>query len=174
MTIVSPSHPRDVPIGDSNLLLDYWQAGCGAQFAPMWSRDFSLEDLPTGLIPNLAVVDVLDGGLDYFYRFWGTNNTNRKGYKMSGKLLTASPHPGTIQSGFEQFGWVLREKRPMALAFHPHYGVKSLSNQMTYRFPLSSDGVTVDKIVSYQPLNLDPKSWQELFESLHNDDDIRD
>ncbi|MEX0694402.1 MAG: hypothetical protein WD075_08170 [Rhodospirillales bacterium] len=173
MTNISPGHPRDMPIGDSNLILDYWEAGCGSQFAPMWSRDFSLEDLPTVVIPNLAVVDVLDDGRDYLYRFWGSNNTNRKGYEMSGKLLTSTPQPASIKLGFEQFGWILQEKRPMALAFHSYYGVKSLSNQITYRFPLSSDGTSVDKIVSYQPLNLDPKSWEKLFENLRTANDTK-
>ena len=43
----------------------------------------------------------------------------------------------------------------------------------TLGFGQGQTGVSVDKIVSYQPLNLDPGSWEELFKRIHNADDIK-
>ena len=125
-----------------------------------------LEHLPLRIIPNLSVVDVIDGGKDYRYRFWGTNNCRRKGHEMMGKLLTQSPTEGAVKIGRRHFGWVISERRPMAVAFQSHYANEALRNQITYRFPLSSDGRSVDKIVTYQPLDIDPEKWEALFSDM--------
>ena len=155
--------PRDVLCGESSQVLAYWERNKGEALAPAWRRDFRLEDLASEIIPNMMVVDVIDGGRDYRYRFWGSNNTLHKGYEMSGKLLSASPTKTAVMQGMKQFAEVIRQKKPMAIIYELSFKDYQPGDQITFRFPLSGDGITIDKIVTYQDLSHKPENWRDLF-----------
>jgi len=101
------------------------------------------------------VVDVLSAPLRIKYRFWGTANTNAKGLDMTGKYL--DDFPLVRQSvAREEYKRIITERRPMAFKDRlvlPETGrnfmrSKAAFNQVMVRLPLSSDGETVDHIVS--------------------------
>ena len=155
--------PRDVLCGESSQVLAYWERTKGEALAPAWRRDFRLEDLASEIIPNMMVVEVIDGGRDYRYRFWGSNNRLHKGYEMSGKLLSESPTKTAVMQGMKQFAEVIRQKKPMAIIYELSFKEYQPGDQITFRFPLSSDGTSIDKIVTYQDLSHKPKNWRDLF-----------
>lgn len=166
----NPVPPDDISVGDSNTITSYWRASCGENFAPVWTRDFSLEHLPVKIIPNLAVVDVLNGGENYLYRFWGTHQVNAKGYDMTGRLLTETPTQKSVGIGRLHFDWIVENKKPMAIMFNPHFLKHGFPTLISFRYPLSSDGKTVDKIVTYQPLDVEPSKWVEAFDILRRNE----
>lgn len=167
-----PVHPSLVTVGDSDVVFRYWDAKRGSKFAPVWRQEFWLEELPLKVVPNLSVVDVIDGGKNYRYRFWGSANVSRKGYDMTGKLLTETPTERSIPTGYLHFGWILENRAPLATHFNPHFLLHGYPNLVTYRFPLSSDGETVDKIVTYQPLNIERTIWEDAFKELRKQNTI--
>jgi len=146
---------------------DLWNRVRPDSFAPAFGRDFRLDDLPVDIIPSLTVVDVLRGGEDYFYRFWGTESVLRKGLEMTGKCLSEAPTREGRRNGFEQYEAVLAERKPLAIVYQATYlSSAAASRQLTFRFPLSSDGETVDKIITYQNLKQHPADWENLYDEM--------
>lgn len=158
--------PETILSGRSAEVLAYWQAKKGDAIAPAWNKTFFLEDLGWDVLPNMSVVDIVDEGRDYRYRYWGTNNAHRKGFEMTGKLLSESPLQASIGNGRTQFKEVVRQRKPLAIIYVLEYLKYTPLDQITFRFPLSSDGETIDKIVTYQDLDEKPDNWAGLFDEL--------
>ena len=155
-----------VLVGDAAEISSLWETSRGEAFAPEYGPKFNLELLSVAVIPSVSIVDVLDGGRDYFYRFWGTKNTETKGFEMTGKLLSEGEFPDVTRLGREQFGQILESRRPLVFAYGGPYNKYTFNKQITYRWPLSSDGVTIDKIISYQNLSADKNGWVEAFDEV--------
>lgn len=158
--------PGEVDLGRAGRVFEYWESCRGSAIAPRWGSDFRLYELPADILPNISVVDVLDGGERYYYRFWGTNNVVIKGFEMSQKYLEQSPVESVRTNGYHQFGVMVRERRPLVFLYEAVYRAEVNVGCVTLRLPLSSDGVTVDKIASYQDLNMRRNAWQNLFDTL--------
>jgi len=153
--------------GGAAVVLTHWNRARGDRFAPAFGRDFHLDDLPVDIIPSLTVVDVLRGGEDYFYRFWGTESVVRKGFEMTGKRLSEAPTREGRKIGFEQYGAVLAERKPLAIVYNATYlSSAAASRQLTFRFPLSGDGERIDKIITYQNLRQHPADWEDLYDEM--------
>jgi len=158
--------------GDAGEVYACWKKSCDGKLAPAFGRDFRLEDLSAGIIPSLTVVDVLRGGEDYYYRFWGSQSVSRKGFEMTGKYLTEAPTEEGMRNGFEQYRAVLSKKCPLAIVYDATYlSTTVATRQLTFRFPLSGDEEKIDKILTYQNLGNDPKDWDSLFDEMWTTDD---
>ncbi len=156
----------DVLSSYSTDVLSYWEDKRGADFAPAWQRAFRLEELGWHIIPSISVVDVLDGGKDFKYRFWGTRNVTLKGFEMTGKKLSEQKFPLAVENGMTQFNEIIQQRRPLAIVYLGTYKSLVSREHITYRFPLSDDGEKVDKIVTYQNLEIKPSNWKELYEDF--------
>ena len=49
----------DIDLGEGQSVLDYWNRVRGDAFAPVWSRQFKLTDLPCHIVPGMTVIDRL-------------------------------------------------------------------------------------------------------------------
>lgn len=163
-----------VEAGQSAKLARYWDSVRGGCFAPSFGKTFHLDEVGWDVLPNMSVVDVLDGGKDYRYRFWGTNNVLKKGIEVTGQLLSELQSRGAAMTGFAQFGDVLSARKPLAIVYEGEYKKYVSGRQICFRFPLSSDGRNIDKIVSYQALDVDPDDWKVFFNVLWKDQDPRE
>lgn len=161
--------PEQVELGPAADFLGFWESCRGTTFAPRWGTDFRLGDLPAEILPNVSVVDVIDGGRRYYYRFWGSNNVVVKGFEMSQKYLDQSPVEDVRRNGGHQFGVMVRERRPLIFLYESDYRTEVNVGCLTLRVPLSSDGETVDKVTSYQDLNIRRKAWEELFDTVRKE-----
>lgn len=127
----------------------FWESLKGSRFAPSW-EDFRLVDLPAEVIPRIVVVDVLRDPLDFLVRFWGTGHVDRKGIDKTGKKVSETRD----QRGwrvYDEYAWVVRERKPLASVDTVDlrdYNELLPFTQRVVRLPLSSDGETVDKVVS--------------------------
>lgn len=68
------------------VLFDYWQAKRQGRPYPA-GEDIELMDL-WPIAANVGVLDVLDGGNDFFHRYWGTRLAEATGHDASGITMT--------------------------------------------------------------------------------------
>ena len=150
---------------DCRYLYEKWDSQRGNDFAPSW-RSFELLDLPTHVIPFCRVVDVLRDPFDLVYRFWGTGLVKVLGADRSGKSLLqldvsrvaeATKEYQTVIERQAPFYYVYDAKTSKGLYFNPVFAP-------AIRLPLTDDGETVDKIISYVDFNTDSDVWQKVFE----------
>ncbi len=133
----------------------------GSGIAPAWS-DLNLIDLPAHLIPRVCVVDVHIDPLDFRYRFWGTKITDMHRRDFTGESVGTVPPKVYGDILMQQYAEVYRDAVPQAslIAF-----IDEHHQQSTYavkRSPLSSDGQTVDMILSIEQYDDDHRDLQEL------------
>jgi hypothetical protein len=149
-----PEPPSWVPIedindGDFRRFIDYWTSLKGRRFAPSW-QEFDLSALPPAMVPHIVVVDVIGPPTDIRVRFWGTAHVRRKGVEKTGKLITDNPTQRDEEAK-QEYLWVVANRQPMASRsmVDLHEDQKRLPfEQRLVRLPLSSDGESVDHIVS--------------------------
>lgn len=157
---------------DLGVVSEYWlrKKQESGRFAPSW-RDVELFDLPSRLIPRICVVDVLpdDGppdGPDFRYRFWGTGVTNLHSYDLTGKSVLDLVPAYYARCIWQQYCAVLEARQPIGFLTE----VPKPNGVFTYyaavRFPLSSDGETVDLIMTAEDYGDERKPLKELFEEV--------
>jgi len=78
---IGPANPPTQP--NACALYDYWQQKCAGRAYPAW-RDIDLLDI-WQIAPYLIIKDVIDGGLDFRNRYWGTQVTARAGFDGTGR-----------------------------------------------------------------------------------------
>ncbi len=169
-----PRRPPKVMVEDARTyiieasarVLAYWDRVRGDNFAPALGRDLHLDEMEVSLIPCISIVDVLKDEDDFFYRFWGTRNVDVKGVELTGKRLSEAPLPSIVENGRFQFSEVVWRRAPTAFIYVDHYNSAIPREQTTFRFPLSSDGVKVDGILSYQDLDNQSDKWIPMFENM--------
>jgi len=111
-------------------------------------RDFSLEDIPSKLLPWSVLVDVQEDPLDFKFRFWGTERTNLIGAEMTGKFLSDIT-AGAMREG-NRLEYEAVYNHPQAVICHTPIIQRSglLSTRTSIRLPLSKDGTRVSRIFS--------------------------
>ena len=134
-------------------LYQYWSCRKGDGIAPSWGDssggDFKLVELDADVLPLLAVVDVAGRPRDYVYRYWGTqrgeilNTSDATGKTVGGSLVKS-----TVDRVVQQYREVVEAKVPLLVLnfFELRNGL--VAELQTLRLPLSTDGETVDKVVS--------------------------
>ena len=156
----------DLDLGVGQEVLDYWDRLRGEAFAPAWSNQFKLTDLPTQIVPDMTVIDIIDGGRNFYYRFWGTNHVVMKGFEMSGKMIDQTPNEMIQEIGTRQLQTVIERRRPTVFLYSIDYPRRHKPAEFILRLPLSSDGEAVDCIVSHQDLSSSGAQWETLFEKV--------
>ena len=156
----------DVDLGEGQSVLDYWNRVRGDAFAPVWSHQFKLTDLPCHIVPGMTVVDRIDGGQNFSYRFWGTNHMAMKGFEMTGKTVDQTPNKDIQRIATRQFETVIQRRRPTVFLYTIDYPRRHRPSEFVLRLPLSDDGVTVDRIATFQDLTSPSARWEMIIESL--------
>ncbi len=144
------------------LVYELWDSLRGSNFAPSW-KGFDLQRLPPQTISFTRVVDVLHTPFDLKYRFWGTGLVTVLGDERTGKSFAKLP-AGRVTQAIAEYEIVIREKKPYALV----YNAKTTKPAMplyapAIRLPLTDNGETVDKIITYADFNADQNKWLGVF-----------
>lgn len=156
----------DIDLGEAQPVLDYWNRVRGDAFAPAWSDQFRLTDLPPLLVPGMTVIDRVDGGQNFYYRFWGTNHMTMKGFEMTGKTIDQTPNKGIQRIGTRQLETVIQRRRPTVFLYTIDYPKRHRPTEFILRLPLSDDGTTVNRIASYQDLTSATARWDVVHNTL--------
>lgn len=135
--------------------VDHWARNRGDAFAPTW-RQFDLPGLDPKLIPYVIVADAIydssgNEPVDFIIRFWGTGQTDWKGFDKTGRRTRDEPQFRGY-SGWEEYLRVAREKRPIAsrdTVFRDKLGIRRNVEQVQVRVPITDDGVKVTKVATF-------------------------
>jgi hypothetical protein len=129
-------------------LLAYWNARRGVRFAPA-RADIDPADI-TALLPDIMMVDVLDGGRDFRFRLIGTRIVEGVGRDSTGRLFSElyADQPEARRRLGDRFQRVLRLRQPVfsrgRIYWVAERGHKSFESA---HLPLSADGQNVDIIL---------------------------
>ncbi|WP_211100150.1 PAS domain-containing protein [Azospirillum halopraeferens] len=125
-----------------NGLLDFWLGKCSAGNPPVSSSISPVELRPWK--DNIVIFEVI-GEDDFVYSYYGRALAQAWGHSRLGHTLESLPEPqrAVLTAEYEA---VMRERLPMAR----HYTGIFDGRRRTFErlvLPLSSDGVTVDKLL---------------------------
>lgn len=141
--------PCEFPAGSPlDRTLDLWRSWSNGRAAPTWD-DIELYSLPAIVLPQTLVVDVVDGGKDFRYRFWGTKYTNHYGADETGLLLSESLGPSFIEATRKQLDAVLSAKAPCAFDVAiraPRSGI--VQTKLNLRLPVMDRPGEITKIMT--------------------------
>ena len=137
---------------DLRSALDLWRGWCGDRDAPVWD-DVSLSTFPPKLLPMATVVDVIDGGKDFKYRYWGSELSRLFKREETGVLLSEHVVNQSGHIRFSQFWEVVVQVRPLLFMtiFERVEGV--MAKKLNLRLPVIDDAGAVDKIISLSVLD---------------------
>jgi hypothetical protein len=138
---------KELKSDDLRFALDLWRGWCGDRDAPVWD-DVSLSTFPPKLLPMATVVDVIDGGKDFKYRYWGSELSRLFKREETGVLLSEHVVNQSGHIRFSQFWEVVVQVRPLLFMtiFERIEGV--MAEKLNLRLPVVDDLGAVDKIIS--------------------------
>ncbi|MBO6519027.1 MAG: hypothetical protein JJ900_13415 [Rhodospirillales bacterium] len=154
--------------------LAYWRSlpVYAATRMPLKSS-FDLMQIPGQILPTTHVVDVLDAGRAFRYRFWGSGFRAYLGYDGTG-MSTDDLMPLEIREPVRKaYLDVMLARRPLAMLSEFARGdIKPRQGfQRFIRFPLTDEDGNVAQVVSLVEFLMDYHDAQKLIEALGNDDE---
>jgi hypothetical protein len=130
-------------------LLAYWELKRAGRIAPR-RADIDPMDLSSHL-PNLFMLDVLDGGVDFRYRMIGKTLIDVAGFDSTGMLLSEiyTARPDVHDKLAERFMLVVTTRRPVFTRGRIYWmPERSYERFAGGSVPLSDDGFNVNIILS--------------------------
>ena len=129
-------------------LFGYWQSKSAGRLAPC-PRDIDPGDIKR-LLPYISISDVLHDPFDLRFRLVGTGVVEAAGYDFTGRFFHDMPITTGVERWRAHYARVIGEKRP----FYGRYRGDLSPELVRYvdhgAFPLSSDGVAVDRIIEIE------------------------
>ncbi|MDP4796045.1 MAG: hypothetical protein NWR87_03945 [Rhodospirillales bacterium] len=142
---IPSTFPTGNPLADT---LELWRSWAGDRKAPTW-RDVEMYNIPPIVLPQTLVVDVINGGQDYKYRFWGSDYTAHYGMDETGMLLSKSIGPGFIEATRTQLQAVLDRQAPCTFDVAiraPRSGI--VQTKINLRLPIMDTPTEVTKVLT--------------------------
>lgn len=132
-------------------LYEKWREKAAGRPAPS-RADFDIADLRPWL-GFLVLVEVVDGGADFFYRVYGTEVTAFYGNDFTGKRLS-DVEPAIQELLFPEYRRAAATMKPLYVVRRPRLR-REETRVARVVLPLSRDGSTVDQIlVGFQAIDL--------------------
>ena len=135
---------------------DYWAALCKDRLLPA-RADIDPLEVPSGYLPNLMLIDVLQDPRRYRYRLVGTNIVGATGADRTGRFFDEVPFFQTYPAVIKQYDTVVESRQPL----HSLEPFTNLATGSAYEvdrllLPLSSDGALVDTVLVLFQFNTGP------------------
>jgi hypothetical protein len=142
------SPPSEITSPLVRAMFDYWQLKRAGRVAPR-RPDIEPGDIRR-LLPYLSIADVIEEPFDLRYRLVGSAVAEAAGYDFTGHFLRDMPVTTGIDCWAAHYRRVVIAKRP----FYGRYRGDLWPDLIRYAdhgaFPLSSDGVTIDRIIEIE------------------------
>lgn len=139
-----------------------WQGWCRQDSCPTWST-VSLMEMPPNLIPTCSVIDVIDRGRDFRYRYWGSFLADIFGRDETGVRASMHPIPLDRQLRVYQFNAVIQRKIPLLFVSALERDGRVAVKKTNLRLPIMDQPNTVTKILTlseFEPVR--PEDEQDL------------
>jgi hypothetical protein len=140
----------------------YWNGARGGKSMPARS-DVDPIDIPKDLLPNLFLVEVVDGGRRFKFRLAGTESTIASGRPMTGfHVDEVTPNRAYAEYVSNLYRRVMARKRPVLSV--SNFGQPKQEHRVTQRImcPLSPDEDAVTMVISCQIFDVPPHNWQKV------------
>lgn len=125
-------------------LYEYWNLIRGKNLMPPRS-DFKPMDIHK-ILPEALLVDVFNDPRRYKFRLIGSSFEDIIGYKPTGDWIDEYPDTEEV---IQRFDWLVENKKPYYTVCRLPWGEnKDYEYYSALAVPFSSDGNTVDKIIS--------------------------
>lgn len=127
--------------------LAYWQKIRGDRPCPR--RDALQPEHIVALWPHIMMVDVIEGGSDYYIRLFGQRLVDTYG-EQTGRRLSQAKVPELIRDRSRQIFEFCRDRAAPSYAYWQETAPRRRHavNVEALCLPLSSDGTTVDRMMS--------------------------
>jgi len=160
--LVQEVYPEKIPSHLADLY-EYWLGKSCNELGPSWDN-FRLDEIKPQFLPWITIVDVIPGEpLDFKYRFWGSSRTTLQGYDKTGQT-TSSLTPKTVSEKVTaEYVAVCEVKKPVHVITSSAKGASREFRYDSIRLPLSTDGNSVDKILSLNILGIEEIPMYRLF-----------
>ena len=99
------------------------------------------------ILGGIVLLDVVREPLRFRYRLMGAALAARRGYDLTGKFLDDNPDP-ELRAGLIRLNTLVVETRMPQTAEYRIQGEGRLYNYDALNMPLSTDGVTINMIIS--------------------------
>ncbi|WNK00419.1 hypothetical protein L2D14_03090 [Thalassospiraceae bacterium LMO-JJ14] len=149
--------------------LEYWRSLPAYKNTgiPLTSS-FDLMRLPATILPTTHIVDVINNGQDFRYRFWGSGFRAYLGYDGTG-ISTETLLPVEIREPVRKaYADVVRARAPLAMLseFARGGNLPRQGFQRFIRFPLVDETGNVKQVVSLVEFLINNHQAQQLIEDL--------
>lgn len=127
-------------------LLEHWKALCGDRAMPQ-RNDFDPVQVPE-LLTGICLVEVIDGGKDYFYRVAGSALEEMTGQVLQGKYFSELIHAKSRESMRATCGASVETARPIVIKNQLREPGRGQTAITAIVLPLSDDGQTVNMLLT--------------------------
>jgi len=161
---------------DQKASLAYWETlPMQPPLSIPFIKAFELWQLPPAVLPTTHVVDVLNNGQDFQFRFWGSGFRSYLGYDGTG-ISTEDLRPIEIAEPVrDAFKILVQNTRPFAMISEFQRGTTApiTGFQKFIRLPLAKDDGSLGQIVSIVEFQMDDFEVRQLISettTFENDD----
>lgn len=135
------------------LALQSWNRLRGSRSMPS-PADVDALDLPTRLLPHILLLDIeRQPAFRLCWRLIGTHITKVVDRDMTGRYWDEIYDARTLAALTAGPLWVIEHRRPVRVLGSAHYASKDFIRSESVDMPLSSDGVTVSRIMTVTVYN---------------------
>jgi hypothetical protein len=129
-------------------IYEFWSGLRSGDGLPSRS-DFLPTDLSVGLLPHVAIADVIkDGGdLNFRWRLIGTHTTSNTGRDMTGRYFDEIYAGENYDELVSTYIWLVENAMPLRWQGNSQFVNKEWMMVEIVGLPLASDGRTVDKLL---------------------------
>ena len=129
-------------------VFNIWDDWRGDRKAPPW-EEVKLIELPVALISQTLVCDVVEGGKDYKYRFWGTGSVALYKHESTGRHLSEFGWSEELVARTrEQLAGVISTQEPALYYSIFTTETGAVANKVNLRMPLMDEPGLVTKIIT--------------------------
>lgn len=131
-------------------------------------KDFDLFQLPAAVLPTTHVVDVINNGHDFRFRFWGSGFHDYLGYDGTG-ISTQELKPDEIAAPVRAaFDKVAQNARPFAMISEFQRGTTApiTGFQKFIRLPLANADGSIGQVVSIVEFQMDDHEVRQMIADM--------
>lgn len=168
-----------IPMADGlpkgpKLVFEYWESLSNSETGAHFSK-FRLDELPVRIIPASMIYDVIEGGQDYRYRFFGSDRVKSHGEDYTNRFVSdITPHMMAVKIATES-AEIVKSKAPCVVNTIAAVGGEEFQYSLI-RLPLFDDNGDVARIYGL-PFNgtgpeLPERQWGHWFGRHAKDNNV--
>ncbi|MBT4890787.1 MAG: PAS domain-containing protein [Rhodospirillales bacterium] len=142
-------------IATQKVCFEHWNILRADRIAPDY-KEIDLLTFPLKAIPSSSIVDIPPDGQNIKYRYWGSSLTRLTNKDMTGKNVEDMSDKEDGMALLKQYELVISTKKPALFIMNLASQFGQEATETVLRLPLSSDGETINHVLSFNNLGNNP------------------